>query len=147
MKRPGYSLFFAALMSTGPFANPASAQSFNQFLVFGASNLDSGYFKLTGGDLHFVNARANGAAMTPSGGIMVTDLLSARFGLTDISKGVSADGTNYAVSGARITAANSLTPAFASAALAPSITQQMTNYLASTGGVANPNAFYIISAG
>ena len=78
---------------------------------------------------------------------MVTDLLSARFGLTDISKGVSADGTNYAVSGARITAANSLTPAFASAALAPSITQQMTNYLASTGGVANPNALYIISAG
>jgi len=146
MKRSGYS-FFTALLSIGFFANPASAQSFNQFLVFGASNLDSGYFKLTGGDLHFVNARANGAAMTPSGGIMVTDLLSARFGLTDISKGVSADGTNYAVSGAKITAANSLTPAFPSAALTPSITQQMTNYLASTGGVANPNALYIISAG
>jgi outer membrane lipase/esterase len=133
----------ALLFSTAP----ASAQSFDQFLVFGPSNLDSGYFKLTGGDLHFVNARANGAAMTPSGGIMVTDVLSARFGLTDISKGVSADGTNYAVSGAKITAANSLTPAFPSAALTPSITQQMTNYLASTGGVANPNALYIISAG
>jgi outer membrane lipase/esterase len=133
----------ALLFSTAP----ASAQSFDQFLVFGPSNLDSGYFKLTGGDLHFVNARANGAAMTPSGGIMVTDVLSARFGLTDISKGVSAGGTNYAVSGAKITAANSLTPAFPSAALTPSITQQMTNYLASTGGVANPNALYIISAG
>jgi outer membrane lipase/esterase len=126
---------------------PASAQSFNQFLVFGPSNLDSGYFKLSGGDLHFVNARANGAAMTPSGGIMVTDVLSARFGLTDISKGVSPDGTNYAVSGAKITATNSLTPAFPSAALTPSITQQMTNYLASTGGVANPNALYVIGAG
>jgi outer membrane lipase/esterase len=134
---------FALLFSI----TPASAQSFNQFIVFGPSNLDSGYFKTSGGDLHFVNARANGAAMTPSGGIMVTDLLSARFGLTDISKGVSPDGTNYAVSGARIAGINSLTPAFPSAALTPSITQQMTNYLASTGGVANSNALYVISAG
>jgi outer membrane lipase/esterase len=140
------------LRSYGLFAllfsiTPASAQSFNQFIVFGPSNLDSGYFKISGGDQHFVNARANGAAMTPSGGIMVTDVLSGRFGLTDVSRGVSADGTNYAVSGARIAAVNSLTPAFASAALTPSITQQMTNYLASTGGVANSNALYVIGAG
>jgi outer membrane lipase/esterase len=125
----------------------ASAQSFNQFLVFGPSNLDSGYFKTSGGDNHFTVARANGAAMTPSAGLMVTDFLSGRFGLTDVSQGVSPNGTNYAVSGARITAANSFTPAFASAALTPSITQQMTNYLASTGGVANANALYVISAG
>jgi outer membrane lipase/esterase len=142
MRLRRYGLF-ALLLS----ATPASAQSFDQFLVFGPSNLDSGYFKLSGGDQHFVRARANGAAMTPSGGIMVTDLLSARFGLPDISTGVSPLGTNFAVSGARITAANSFTPAFASAALTPSITQQMTNYLAATGGNANPNALYVISAG
>jgi outer membrane lipase/esterase len=128
-------------------SSQAPAQTFNQFLVFGPSNVDSGYFKLTGGDGHFTAARANGGAMTPSGGIMVTDVLASRFGLTDISKGVSADGTNYAVSGARIAAVNSLTPAFASAAATPSITQQMTNYLASTGGLANANALYVISAG
>jgi hypothetical protein len=50
----------------------ASAQSFDQFLVFGPSLLDSGYFKNSGGDQRFANTRANGGAMTPSGGIMNT---------------------------------------------------------------------------
>ena len=72
---------------------------------------------------------------------MNTSILAARFGLTDISQGVSATGTNYAVSGARINA-----PSFADAA-SPSITGQMNKYLASAGGVANPNALYLISAG
>lgn len=119
----------------------AHAQSFDQFIVFGPSLLDSGYFKQRGGDFHFTLARANGAAMTPSGGIMNTDILASRFGLTDVSQGVSPTGTNYAVSGARITAANGLDPA------SPSITAQMSRYLAATGGAANANALYVISAG
>jgi hypothetical protein len=59
----------------------ARAQEFNQFLVFGPSLLDSGYFKLQGGDPHFTAARNAGAAMTPSGGIMNTTILAERFGL------------------------------------------------------------------
>ncbi|UGV26312.1 autotransporter domain-containing protein [Rhodopseudomonas boonkerdii] len=137
------SSFRIALLASTIFATSASAQTFNQFIVFGPSLLDSGYFKLNGGDLHFTAARNNGASMTPSGGIMNTDILAARFGLADISQGVSATGTNYAVSGARIASPN----AFGFAAATPSITQQMTNYLASTGGVANSNALYVISAG
>lgn len=111
-------------------------------LVFGPSMLDSGYFKLGGeNNPRFTAARAAGASMTPSGGIMNTTILAERFGLTDVSRGVSATGTNYAVSGAAITGANNLAPG------SPSIVQQMNSYLTSTGGVANSNALYVISPG
>lgn len=140
--KPKSSLRIAFLASM-VFATSASAQTFNQFIVFGPSLLDSGYFKLSGGDLHFTAARAAGASMTPSGGIMNTDILAARFGLTDISQGVSTTGTNYAVSGATISGTNTLPTAGAT----PNIVQQMSNYLASTGGVSNANALYLLSAG
>src|ERR1700694_971330 len=84
---------FIRLLAAGIFlavASPVFAQTFNQFLVFGPSLLDSGYFKYSGGDAHFTAARANGGALTPSGGIMNTDILASRFGLTDVS--VSAPG-------------------------------------------------------
>ncbi len=132
------NIIAVAALSFPTFAN---AQDFNQFIVFGPSLLDSGYFKNQGGDLHFSAARNAGAAMTPSGGIMNTTILAERFGLTDVSRGVSAAGTNYAVSGAAITGSNSLAPT------SPSIVQQMNSYLSSTGGVANSNALYLISAG
>jgi outer membrane lipase/esterase len=131
----------AVVLAALSVSTVASAQEFNQFLVFGPSLLDSGYFKLQGGDAHFTSARNAGAAMTPSGGIMNTTILAERFGLTDVSRGVSATGTNYSVSGAAITGANGLAPT------SPTIVQQMISYLASTGGVANPNALYLISAG
>ncbi len=133
--------FAAALLASTCLVTSASAQTFDQMLVFGPSMLDSGYFKNQGGDFHFTAARNAGGAMTPSGGIMNTTILAERFGLTDVSRGVSATGTNYAVSGAPITGANGLAPT------SPSIVQQMNSYLTSTGGVANPNALYLISPG
>ncbi len=81
--------------------------------------------------------------MTPSGGIMNTDILAARFGLTDVSVSAPGGGSNYAVSGARIDGPNPLPNTVGT----PSIVQQMTNYLASTGGAANSNALYVLSAG
>lgn len=137
---------FIRLLIAGIFlslVSPVSAQNFNQFLVFGPSLLDSGYFKYSGGDAHFTAARANGGAMTPSAGIMNTDILAARFGLTDVSVSTPGGGTNYAVSGARINGPNPLP----NTAGTPSIVQQMSNYLASTGGAANSNALYVLSAG
>lgn len=52
----------------------------------------------------------------------------------------SALGTNYAASGATVTGG-------LSGSLAPSITSQIQTYLTSTGGVANPDALYLISGG
>jgi outer membrane lipase/esterase len=137
---------FIRLLVAGIFlavASPVFAQTFNQFLVFGPSLLDSGYFKYSGGDAHFTAARANGGALTPSGGIMNTDILASRFGLTDVPVSAPGGGTNYAVSGARIDGPNPLP----NTAGTPSIVQQMANYLASTGGVGNSNALYLLSAG
>ncbi|WP_424630838.1 autotransporter outer membrane beta-barrel domain-containing protein [Bradyrhizobium sp. SYSU BS000235] len=120
----------------------AKAQTFDQFIGIGPSNIDSGYFKYNNqGDFHFAAARANGGAMTPSTGLMNSDFLAAYFGLTARPFNAPGGGTNYAVSGARVSGANTLAPA------SPSILQQFSLYLASTGGVANPNALYLVSAG
>jgi outer membrane lipase/esterase len=134
-----------ASISTIVLFSPVRAQSFDQFIGFGDSTIDSGYFRYvsrgTAQEARYANARANGGAITPSGGLMNSDYLSARFGLTAIPVSAPGGGTNYAVSGARINAQN------LGGDGSPSIAQQMTNYLAANGGHANPNALYLITGG
>lgn len=121
------------------------AQTFNQLVAFGDSSLDSGYFRYVssgwGAEPRFVTARANGGAITPSAGLMNTDFLAASFGLNVAPSSAPSGGTNFAVSGAENNSPN------VAGGSSPSTVQQINNYLASTGGRANPDALYILRSG
>jgi outer membrane lipase/esterase len=146
-----YSLPILGLGSLA-FAGAASAQSFNQAIVFGDSSVDSGFYKALpnpGGGTNFNNdwalAVANGAGKpTTSPGGMVSEVLASRFGLT-ANPANQPGGTNYATSGAKnVTVNNNATGGFQQAI---PTTVQIANYLAANGGHANANGIYLISSG
>jgi outer membrane lipase/esterase len=124
----------------------ASAAGFNQFIGFGDSTLDTGYFRYhtTGNSLVdqlLVTAIANGATGGWAGnGVMNTAILAGKFGLS--AAPVGGGGTNYANGGAT-TVPNS------QPVLPANVTtiQQIQNYLFSVNGVANPNGLYLIKTG
>jgi outer membrane lipase/esterase len=131
-------------------SKPAAAQSFNQFVGFGDSTIDSGSFRtLTspGGSPNFNAlwpAVATGAGKpTTSPGLMSSEALAAAFGLSAVPS--DQGGSNFATSGAKnVTVNNAQTGDFGAAV--PTV-QQMANYLVANGGRANPNALYLISSG
>jgi outer membrane lipase/esterase len=138
--------FLRAAFASILLISPASAQNFTQFIGFGDSQLDSGYFRYAPGEnpaqlARITTALANGGAITPSGGIMNSDILASYFGLTAAPSNAPGGGTNYAVYAARINDQNLV------GGPSPSVVQQMQNYLLASGGVANPNALYMISIG
>jgi VCBS repeat-containing protein len=129
------------------------ASSFDQFLGFGDSNTDSGYYfntpisSDTAKEAQYQAAvSAGGGLPTSVGGVMNSTLLAEDYGLNadPYNPGTGSSGsplgTNYAASGATVTGS-------LSGSLAPSITSQIQTYLSSTGGVANPDAIYLISGG
>src|SRR5689334_12326211 len=129
------------------FGAPAQAQPFTQFIGFGDSTLDSGWYFTHTHDKNPINealyrtaqALGGGVATTP-GGRMNSQILAGMFGLSATPVGLSG-GTNYAAGGAsNIDYANYQT-------LAPNTVSQIQSYLASNGGAANPNALYMISSG
>jgi len=129
------------------FGAPAQAQPFTQFIGFGDSTLDSGWYFTHTHDKNPINealyktaqALGGGVATTP-GGRMNSQILAGMFGLTGIPVGLPG-GTNFAAGGAaNIDYANYET-------LAPNTVSQIQSYLASTGGVANPSALYMVSSG
>ena len=133
-------------------AGQAGAAGFNQFVGFGDSTFDSGYFRYnTTGSAANDQAMAAAVAQGASGayvgpGIMNSTMLAGRFGLS--AAPVGAGGTNYANGGA-FSAPLSVNPGgpYLSGVSFPtnvSSNQQIQNYLASTGGVANPNALYVL---
>ena len=141
MKRfPLMVVWFALIVLCIPRA--ARAQGFNQFVGFGDSNLDSGYFRYhtTGNaatDQAIAAAVSGGAAGGFAGnGVMSTVLLAGMFGLS--ADPIGGGGTNYAI-GASYAAID--TPVLVSAV------QQIRNYLASVKGAANSNALYVIKSG
>jgi outer membrane lipase/esterase len=124
----------------------ASAAGFNEFVVFGDSTLDTGYFAYTtSGSVPFDQQMQTALGQGLSGGwagdgVMNTTLLAERFrlALTPSSNG----GTNYANGGAT-TVVNPLS-------MVPDnvcTLSQIDIYLASVNGVANPNALYLIKTG
>lgn len=134
---------------------PADASGkFNQFIGFGDSTLDSGYFRYASSgnpavDAALLSAIAAGAQGGFAGpGVMTSTMLAGLFGLD--AEPVSAGGSNYA-NGATYTAP--LRPsegdAYAPGNLPGNVatTQQIPNYLASVGGAANPHALYVINTG
>src|SRR5258708_685088 len=120
--------------------------SFDQFIAFGDSSIDSGYFlthpisnNASQEALYQQAAAAGGGKPTDPNQPENSELLAQSYGLTAIPIGMSG-GTNYAASGATETGGlpNSL---------APSVTSQISTYLGSTSGVADPNALYYFAGG
>lgn len=158
-----------AAVSLAILSNTAQAQSLNQFIGFGDSTIDSGWWQAylathaTNGNANestlIRNALANGTNGAPvgAGNLSNSQILAAFFGLS-ATPANQPGGTNYAISGAvdAATAANGnignlnnstvVNPTNTNTGL-PSTAQQIANYLSANGGRANPNALYLISSG
>ena len=141
--RVGVVVWFASLM----FLGAARAQALNQFVGFGDSTADSGwYFTHPYNNNPAIQAlynsvrAAGGGIPTTVGGQMNTAIVSSLLGLTAFPVG-EPGGTNYAAGGAvNIDYSNYST-------LAPNTVSQIGTYLANNNGVANPNGLYFISSG
>jgi outer membrane lipase/esterase len=141
----------------------ASAATFSQYVAFGDSTIDSGWWAgalvgncgpatapcATGNtikDDKIAAAIANGGTGAPVGvGLMSSQVLAAKYGLT-ANPANQPGGTNYAISGAlsaRVGTSGNLNPNDN----LPSVVEQISAYLASVSNVANPNALYEISSG
>jgi outer membrane lipase/esterase len=149
------------------WASQAAADPINQFISFGDSSVDSGWWSgalqgqcdgattpcTTGNatkDTRIANAIANGGTGAPVGAgfMMNSQILAGDFGLTALPAN-QPGGTNYAISGAlsAATAANGNIGNLNQNTTLPSTVQQMANYLGSHGGAANTQALYLISSG
>jgi outer membrane lipase/esterase len=132
-------------------SRPAASQSFNQFVGFGDSTIDSGYYRSLaspgGGATYnalWPAAVAAGAGKpTNSPGLMSSEALAAAFGLSAAPS--DQGGSNFATSGAKNVDPNTAINGGFQAAIPT--TTQIANYLAANGGRANPNALYLISSG
>jgi outer membrane lipase/esterase len=133
-------------------AGPAVSQTLNQFVGFGDSTIDSGYYRALSSpqagnatyNLDWPAAVAAGAGKpTTSPGLMSSEALAAEFGLNGAP--ANQGGSNYATSGAKnVTINNAQTGDFGAAI---PTTTQISNYLAANGGRANSNGLYLISSG
>jgi outer membrane lipase/esterase len=145
-----FALLILALVAV---VNSASAQSFNQFISFGDSTIDSGFYKALpnpGSSSAAYNAlwldavAAGAGAPTTNPGLMNVQFLAGYFGLSALPAN-QPGGTNYATSGAKDVTVNGPTTGGFGAAI-PTVVQ-IQNYLAANNGVANANALYLISSG
>jgi outer membrane lipase/esterase len=161
MKRKLVVLIFGIVCSS-----QAAFGQFNEFISFGDSSVDSGWWKgallgqcdgasapcttgTPGKDTRIADAIAAGGTSAPVGvGLMFSQVLAGYYGLTALSANQSG-GTNYAISGAvnAATSANGNIGNLNANTTLPSTVQQMANYLASRGGAANPNGLYVIWSG
>jgi outer membrane lipase/esterase len=133
------------------FSVPAFSQTFNQFVGFGDSTIDSGWYRNPATPPNSTNPSFNtdfaiavtqgGGKATTNPGLMSSEALAGFFGLTAIPAN-QRGGTNYATGDAM----DSLPTTTGNTGAVPTATQ-IANYLAGNGGVANPNALYVISSG
>ena len=145
MKRLVFATAWLALISLS-VPGRASAAGFDQFIAFGDSTLDTGYFRYTNsGNKQFNHDMAVAVQSGATGGwagngVMNTTILAEKFGLTDAPS--DAGGGNYANGGATTMNNNGI--------MVPNnvyTVREIDNYLQSTQGVANPNALYLIKTG
>ncbi|WP_243358550.1 autotransporter outer membrane beta-barrel domain-containing protein [Fundidesulfovibrio terrae] len=143
------ALFVCILLGT---PGAADAARLNQYVGFGDSTQDSGYFRYnTTGSAVFDKTIADAVARGASGafvgpGVMNSAILAGKFGLNGAA--IGGGGFNYANGGAFSAPLRpSAGDPYLSGVSAPtnvSTNQQIQNYLLSTGGAANPNALYVI---
>ncbi|KRA17894.1 MULTISPECIES: autotransporter domain-containing esterase [unclassified Lysobacter] len=118
---------------------PAFAQTYSQTVFFGDSLTDSGHFRPA-----LIQAVGpNGAQIgrfTTNPGLVWAEYLADYYGTNAVSD--NQGGTNYAVGGARTgtNTAGALGPI-------PSLTTQVTGYLAANGGRADSRALYTVWGG
>jgi phospholipase/lecithinase/hemolysin len=147
--RLGFAALTAVALTLTP---PCFAVTFSQMFVFGDSTVDAGYYRALSSPgangtytAYWPSAVANGAGVpTSSPGLMYSQVLAARFGLT-ANPSNQPGGTNYATSGAKNVDVNTSTNGGFQAAI-PTATQ-IANYLAAKGNRADGNALYLISSG
>jgi phospholipase/lecithinase/hemolysin len=166
MARGPLILVFVVLAASTLHAPAAGAATFDAFLGFGDSEIDSGWWAgaLNGqcgpvaspcetgdtvnSDPKIAAAIANGGTGTAVGvGLMNSQIIATHYGLTALPAN-QAGGTNYAISGtmdARVGSAPGIANANPNPNL-PSTVEQITTYLTSSGH-ADPNGLYLISSG
>lgn len=130
-------LLFTALTFYALSGN-SFAQSYSNLIIFGDSNSDSGRYKYIPADVGGSLAAYGGFTTNP--GLMWTEALGQRFGITVTPTAAPGGGNNYAAGGARVsyTAAGSNRW---------SATTQVETYLSSVGSLADKNALYVMSIG
>lgn len=116
-------------------AATASAGDYSNTIFFGDSLTDSGTFR---------SVVPVGGKFTTNPGPVWAENVASAYGKT-ATPAVSG-GTDYAVGGARVSQLPGV-PATAPTATATPVRSQITNYLASTGGRADPNALYTVWGG
>lgn len=146
MNRPKRVLSALALSVAAAFAAPqAAAQTveFTNVYVFGDSLSDAGYYRpvLTALGLPPALVATLGRFTTNPGPIWA-ELVAQYYGLTPAPS--NANGTIYAQGGARVALPSASTPP--GGAQRP-VSTQITEYLARSGGTADPNALYTVWAG
>jgi outer membrane lipase/esterase len=137
--------FFAVV---APIASPmpAVAATVDNVFVFGDSTVDTGWFRYkplpsnpTLNSLAAASLADGGRIPDTPYGVGAAQVLAAQFGLTATPADAPGGGTNYAVSGAQNNA-NFVNPN------APSTVSQISTYLTTHGGVADPNGLFLFSS-
>ena len=158
MCKANKTIFLVSILSVFFFltADKSIALGFNQYVGFGDSTLDSGYFRYntTGNPLSFpINDQTVAAAVAQGAsggfvgpGVMNSIILANKFGLSGAA--VGGGGSNYANGGAfsapvRVSDSDPYLSGVC-ALTNVSSNQQILNYLTDVGGVANPNALYVL---
>ncbi|PRY61618.1 outer membrane lipase/esterase [Vreelandella songnenensis] len=140
-------LALGALVGVGALPLPTLADTtfndtFDDTVFFGDSLTDSGYYRATieqllsvpAGQLDFVGR------FTDNPGPVWSEQVAAYYGSN--AAPANAGGNNYAVGGARVSA-----PSGSLFGAAPSVSDQLESYLATTGGVAEGDTLYAVWAG
>jgi outer membrane lipase/esterase len=133
-------------------SSPAASQTISQFIGFGDSTIDSGWYRnaapnstnpIYNADFAIAVTQGGGKATT-NPGLVSSEFLAGAFGQTAIPAN-QPGGTNYATGDARNAQTNVGVPNSLQGAV-PTVTQ-INNYLAANNGVANAAALYLISSG
>jgi outer membrane lipase/esterase len=142
----------AAIAAWVAAVSPAASQTINQFIGFGDSTIDSGWYRnaapnstnpVYNTDFAIAVTQGGGKATT-NPGLVSSQFLAADFGQTAIPAN-QPGGTNYATGDARNAQFNVGVPDSLQGAV-PTVTQ-INNYLAANNGVANSAALFLISSG
>ena len=134
--RPVRSLLAAALACA---ALPAAAQTYTQTVFFGDSLTDAGWYRPVLVQVGGPSAAILGRFSTNPTQVW-SEYLANYYGTNATS--ANQGGTNWAVGGA-----NTGTDAVGQLGPTPSLSTQIGNYLATTGGRADPNALYTVWGG